>query len=272
MRRIGIYFLFSILSVNVFPQMGSGYMGKRFQAGYGFHFSPAILGSNGSGESFIGRGNVPGGDFAVNSIHEGFLEFAFKNRLSIGMSVKYYKTTFDNSVSAQTNVYSNYSTYSIYGSPSGIYDMKGLNYSLYFKIFNRRYVAPWGRYFIFGPTVNTYKCFYDPSSMTMSTRDNSNNGIIINDFGPQGQFFMRPDLLFGWGRTRIVANRITIDYGINFEALALFFTLWDTVSEEANIFDTSPITNLNYFERTSKRRIREVNRINAFIKVGVLLF
>jgi hypothetical protein len=274
MKRSILFFLFVLLSVKSFSQLGSGYMGKRFQLGYGLHFSPAILGSNGSEASILGRGNAVGGDLAFNSMHQGFMEFSFKNRTSIGFSAKYYKSTFDNSVYASTNISSNGYLYNVTDRPSGFYTIKGLNYSLYFKFYHRRYVAPWGRYFILGPTINTYKCFYDPSSMRMSTTDyySGNAPVYVADFGPQGQQFMRPDLLFGWGRTRIVANRITIDYGINFEAIALLLTLWDTTSEEANIFETTEITNFNYFERTSKRRVREVGRLNVFLKVGVLLF
>ncbi len=273
MKRIIFYVLLVVLSEKTFSQLGPGYMGKRLQVGYGFHFSPAILGSNGSGESMIGRGNATGGDLAFNSTHDGFLEFAFKNRTSIGFTARYYKTTFDNSVSAYATVNSSGYAYSIGSTPKGFYEIKGLNYGLYFKFYHKRYVAPWGRYFMCGPVINTYKCFYD-ASMNMSTTDyyNGNAPVYVYDFGPQGQQFVRPDLLFGWGRNRIIGNRITVDYGINFEALALFFTLWDTVSENANIFDATQITNLNYFERTSKRRVREVNRLNVFIKVGVLLF
>ena len=66
-------------------------MGKRVTAGYGFYFSPALLGSNASESSIIGRGNAVGGDMAFNTMHEGFLEFAFKKRVSVGFSFKYYK-------------------------------------------------------------------------------------------------------------------------------------------------------------------------------------
>lgn len=275
MKRLSFYFLLILISAKSFSQLGPGYMGKRFQVGYGFHFSPAIIGSNGSEASLIGRGNSAGGDLALNSIHDGFMEFAFKNRTSIGFSARYYKSTFDNSVYTTGNVYTSSGANVASGTPTGFYQIKGLNYALYFKFYHRRYVAPWGRYFIMGPTINTYKCFYDPATMFLTTNDSYYNGgglLYMRDFGPQGQQFMRPDLLFGWGRNRIIANRITLDYGVNFEALALFLTLWDTVSEDANIFDSSEITNLSYFERTSKRRVREVNRLNIFIKIGVLLF
>lgn len=274
MKRRILYFLFVLLSTQAFSQLGAGYLGKRFVMGYGFHFSPALFGSNGSGESIIGRGNAVGGDLAFNSVHDGFLEFAFKSRTSIGLSVKYYKTTFDNFTSAYT--YTNYanSVYSLDGSPTGFTNISGLNYALYFKFYHRRYVAPWGRYFLIGPSINTFKCTYDPATMRMVGYDYSIGGsYYVNDFGPQGQQFVRADLLFGWGRSRIIANRITFDYGINFQFIGLCYTVWDAFGESPfDGFGTETITNLNYIEKTSKRRVREVNKLNIFLKVGILLF
>jgi hypothetical protein len=274
MKRIFFYFLFITLNTTAFSQLGPGYMGKRFQAGYGFYFSPALLGSNGSGASIIGRGNAESGEIAFNSMHEGFLEFAFKNRASVGLSFKYYHTTFDNSAEAYgTTNGSSGTVYTAYGTPSGIYDIKGLNFGLYFKIYNKRYVAPWGRYFLFGPVVNSYACFYDPSVMKMVTQDNSSNPVAVTYFGPQGDRFFRGDLLIGWGRNRMIGSRFTVDYGVNFEGFALACTFWDAIGESP-LADISGdrTTNLNYMEKTSKRRAREVNRVNVYIRFGVLLF
>ncbi len=277
MRKTLLYFLFSSLAFNAFSQLGPGYLGKRFQVGYGFNFSPAVFGSNGAGESMIGRGNVSGGDLAFNSMHEGFFEFAFKNRASVGFSAKYYKTTYDNRTNAYIyNIDASYNNYYSYNDfPSGYYTIKGLNYTLYFKFFNKRYVAPWGRYFIVGPSLNTYRCSYDPSQMylTYTSTYSSPPTKKFSDFGLQDQSFMRGDILFGWGRSRIAFDRLTIDYGVNFEVIALGFTLWDLIGENPlDIISGNRTTNLNYMETTSGSRVREVNRVNVFIKVGVLLF
>jgi hypothetical protein len=272
LKYFKLFIILILFSAKLFSQLGPGYMGKRFVAGYGFYFSPAFIGSNASESSIIGRGNAVGGDIAFNSMHEGFLEFAFKKRASVGLSFKYYKTTYDNSAAALVNVdYGGY-TNSESASPMGFSQITGSNYTLYFKIFNKRYVAPWGRYLLFGPTINSFKCSYDPTTMKIVIPDNYGSGgnIVINDFGPQGQQFLRGDLLVGWGRSRIFANRITLDYGINVQLISLTFTLWDAVG--ANALGISRTTNYNYFENTSKRRVREVNRVNAFIKIGLLLF
>lgn len=273
MRKIVLNFLFVAFALSAFSQKSPGYMGKRLLVGYGFYFSPAILGSNGSQASIIGRGNAMGGDLAFNSVHEGYLEYSFKNRTSVGLSCRYYHTTFDNSSEVRATVNTSMGQEYAYGRPGGFYDIHGLNYSLYFKFYGKRYVAPWGPYFLFGPVVNTYRSFYDPYTMRVGDPGYTNNQPLVVDFGPQGEFFGRGDLMFGWGKNRIIGNRVTIDYGINFELIALAFTLWDTIGESpVDVFNDEYVTNLNYIERTSKRRVREVNRLNAYIKIGVLLF
>ncbi len=276
MKRIFFYFLFLVFASSVVAQIGPGYLGKRFMLGYGFHFSPAILGSNGSEGSIIGRGpHSLGGDPAFNSTHDGFLEFAFKNRTSVGLSCRYYNSTFDNSTSVYGYTFTpNGQQYILSGEPGGFYQIKGLNYALYFKFYNKRYVAPWGRYFLLGPVVNTYRSFYDPGIMKLETTDGSGGAKIrIDNFGAQGELYARGDLLFGWGRNRMIGNRVTIDYGVNFQLVALGFILWDAIGESPfDIFSEVQTTNYNYIEKTSKRRVREVNKLNVFVKVGVLLF
>lgn len=272
MKRILFCFLLATVAFNAFPQLGPGYMGKRCTIGYGFSFSPTLFGSNGSEESFFGRGNSPGGDLAFNSAHTGLFEFAFKNRTSVGLSCTFFKTTFDNyqTVTAYYTDNQGYGSY-LEASPTGFYTIKGLNCSLYFKFYHKRYVAPWGRYFLLGPTVNINRCFYDPSIMYVTSYDQS---YKVSDFGPQGQAFFRGDITFGFGRSRILFNRVTLDYGINFQLLALMQVAIDPAGGQSitDWFSGEDITTANYFERTSGRRGREVNRVNAFIKVGYLLF
>lgn len=272
MKKAALHFLFLFICTNSFSQLGPGYMGKHVQAGYGLHFSPAFLGSNGSEASIVGRGNSDGGDLAFNSIHEGFLELSFKNRTSVGFSAKYYKTTFDNSQAADITYYDGIYNYNTHTAPQGLYQINGLSYSLYFKFYYHRYVAPWGKYFLLGPSINTYKCFYNPDYMKIVVPTSTGNQNI-NNFGPQEQQFARGDILFGWGRSRVAFNRITIDYGLNFELLAMAQILFDaTGTPLSDYFSSYSISNSDYIERTSRRRIREVNKFNIFFKVGVLLF
>lgn len=255
-----------------------GYMGKRFVVGYGFYFSPAVAGSNGQGNSILGNivngsGNSETGTLAFNSLHEGFVEYAVTKKLMLGLSARLYKSTYDNGSSFDINDY-NYGQY--YSSsethPEGLYHIKGRNYCFYVKSYFGKYLAPWGRYFMFGPSLNTYTCHYDPSEMKVRVNEyNTTNGTqYFSNFGPQDQRFVKFDFNAGFGRSRIVANRIMIDYGFNVQLGALATSLFDAVGEP--LFSTFDRSAVNYISRTSPVRVRGVNRFNAFLKIGVLLF
>lgn len=247
-----------------------GYMGKRFQAGYGFNFSPAIIGSNGAGKSMNARegSHAEYGYPAFNKLHEVFIEYCIKRRTMIGFSGKYYKTTYDNRHSLGYFNYDNKSGVIVSGKPEGLYTIQAINYSLYFKFYFSRYIAPWGKYLMIGPSLNQFTCSYDPN--TMYVRANQYTPIDVakrnNYFGSQQQGFMRFDILVGLGKNRIIADCITLDYGINFEVVSLQMTLFDLTDALGN----GDIPNSEYIQKTCRSRMREVNRVNAFIKVGYL--
>lgn len=253
-------------SNNLFSQ-SSGYMGKRVVAGYGFYFSPGIIGS---------RGETP-----LNILHEGYLEFAASKRFMLGFSARFYKAVYKNNRYVDFVTYNTGSSYSNqnYDVPSGSYDIKAINYMVYGKIFHNGYVAPWGRYFTFGLTLNTYNATYNPSVMKIFVSDSYydyntstyvHNDKYYSNFGPKTQSFKKLDVLLGFGRSRIIANRIVVDYGYNINVLAMALTVFDAPDD--NIFEDENLTSRYYIEKTSAARVRGVNRFNLFLKVGILLF
>ncbi len=254
-----------------------GYMGKRFVAGYGFYFSPALIGTNGLGASIIGTrdGNAETGTIAFNSLHELFAEYTVGKKLSLGLSARIYRSAYDNNRTLTvdgsfTDPYGYQQTYSASGHPDGLYHIRGVNYLLYGKLYFGKFLAPWGRYFMFGPSLNTYSTNYSPDEMKILAKGYGNNNVFFSDFGPQQQRFVKFDIMAGLGRSRILANRICLDYGFNVNIIALYSTLFDATGE--SLFDSSYPSQYNYIQKTSPGRVRGVNRFNAFIKVGVLLF
>lgn len=249
-----------------------GYMGKRMVLGYGFHFSPAFLGANAQNQTIIGNGgSAETGSLAFNVLHEGYLEYATGYRFSIGLSGRFYKTAYDNA--AYINKYNDVTFSAFNDHPAGYYNITGLSICLYGKLYGKRYVAPWGRYIIFGPVINIRKTEYDPSVMYVKGFSYNSNyyseETTLTNFGPAKQSFTGFNLLFGWGRNRMIGNRVTIDYGANFQVLSVFSALFDVVGSDLGF---SEKTEINYIEKTSGVRIRGVNRFNAFVKVGFLLF
>jgi hypothetical protein len=262
-----ILFVIVIFSANVMFAQSPGYMGKRFVAGYGFHFSPGYIGS---------KGLTP-----LNMLHEGYLEFAASKRFMIGFSARFYNSVYKNGRSVEFNTYNVSNSYvnQNYGVPIGSYDIKARNYMLYGKIFHKNYVAPWGRYFMFGVTLNTYDATYDPSVMNILVTDNYydnytnnyvHNNLYYTDFGPKTQSYKKIDVMLGFGRSRIIANRVVIDYGYNINVLAMALTVFDAPDD--NVLEGTTLTSDYYIEKTSAARVRGVNRFNLFLKVGVLLF
>lgn len=252
-----------------------GHLGKRFILGYGAHVSPAFNNPNFNNETIIGHlggiGSADNGALAFNYTHEGYIEYATSSRFMVGLSAKFYKTKYDNAIDAyQSNGNSNVRYFT---DVRGYYDIYGQSIALYGKLYGSRYVAPWGRYIIFGPVVNLYSTSYDPSVMFVEGLDYSSNNnygtkIKKSNFGPQKQNFTGFNILFGWGRSRIIANRLVLDYGVNMQVLSMLSTFPDEFKKDKieNGIET------RYIEGTSGIRIRGLNRINAFLKVGFLIF
>ena len=124
---------------------------------------------------------------------------------------------------------------------------------------------------MFGPVINTMKATYDPAIMHASGYDSYNfsQQVTISDFGLTEQDYMGVNLMFGAGRSRLIANRITLDYGFNTHLLSLLSGFYEILGLD---FSTSNTTNTNYIEKTVRSRVIGVNRFNVFIKIGVLLF
>lgn len=242
-----------------------GYMGKRFSAGYGFYASPGFIGSHGLTK--------------VNMLHEGFIEFAAKKNFSVGGSVRFYNARYSNDRYVKITSFdlpidnSAYDYRQLDDHPSGITNIKGITYTLYGKFFKKKYLAPWGRYFLLGVTLNTYVASYDPDQMYVTFQKSSGNyydpgkNFYFTDFGPTEQSFKKIDVMIGNGRSRIIANRIILDYGYNINLWAATTAIFDLNDEPNNTFNAS-----EYISGVSKVRVRAVNRFNVFIKVGVLLF
>ncbi len=273
--KIFVFYLTSILFAcfNIYSQ-SPGYLSKRFLVGYGIYASPALFGSTNKGNSVFGfdKGNSTTGVPAFNILHEGFVEVVSSHKWSVCFSVRYYKTKYDNALRINYVNKVNDNSY-INGRPSGFYDITGLTYTLYFKYYGERYVAPWGRYLLLGPTLNTIKTTYDPATMNIKEQSYlTYQDSVYSDFGPRQQSFKRVNLMLGFGRNRIYYNKLSIDYGVNMQLLPVLSGMFDLVSNAgADFYNTSvKVTNLNYIEYTNKKRVRGINRFNAFIKIGYL--
>ena len=221
-----------------------GYMGKKLVVGYGFYFNPAIT------AAWIDYGTK-----IINTQHDFFFEKAFKTRVSFGFSIKLYRTTYNNTGKVGGFYFSD---------PPGSVAIKARNYAFYLKFFRKKHVAPWGNYLLFGITVNTRQCTYDPEEMNLNALYNyGSQKTPYNDFGPTTQKYFYPDFLGGIGNSRIIRNKVVLDYGCNVNAIAFLLTEFDAFD------DRSPYA-LDYIQVNSGMRVRGINRFNFFVKIGYL--
>jgi len=272
MKKFFIAILFVLLFTDYSKSQSTGFMGKRVMIGYSFNTSPILLGSSANNESILDAGGTSAsGEFVFNAIHEGFVEIAPSSKWEIGFSCRYYKTTYDNAKNFNTLYGGSQYYFNSDTKPSGYYNIRGLSYTLYFRYFGSRYIAPWGRYMMFGPVINTMKTTYDPAIMYASGYDNYNfsQQVIIKDFGMIEQNYKGVNLMFGAGRSRLIAKRVSLDYGFNTHLISLLSGFYEVLGME---FRSGNTTNANYIEKTVRSRVRGVNRFNVFLKVGILLF
>lgn len=240
-----------------------GYMGKKVVAGYGFYFHPSF-----------GNMLYEYSDRSFNTLHELFLEYTTGKKFMLGASLRFFKYTNNNIESVYA--YDEGLTYNyaqVDDSPEGTYTINGTNFMIYGKAFKKGYLAPWGKYFVFGLCFTRYKTTYDPTEMKVlfeqSTYNYNTNTYDVDqfyysDFGPTTQNYKGFDLFFGNGKSRIFANSIVLDYGytINVIAMSRVFVSEIIYPEENYSY--------NYIENTSKSRVASVNRFNFYIKLGYL--
>jgi hypothetical protein len=270
-----LFQLILITSFSISFAQAPGHLGKRFVLGYGAHFSPALANADFRNNTIVGHKSSQNGSattqqFAYNYTHEAYIEFALSSRFMLGFSGKFYRTNYDNAINAYSlNNNYNYS-YNLSNDIQGYYNINGQSLCLYGKLYGKRYVAPWGRYMIFGPVLNLYNTTYDPTVMFQSATDYNTNlpTTPVSNFGPLNQSFKGFNILFGWGRSRIIANRFILDYGVNMQVLSIPGLLYDLAQSSKSINYVNSV----YIENTAGARIRGLNRINAFVKVGFLIF
>ena len=243
----------------VFPLLvcgqGPGYMGRKTVIGYGNHLNPVTFGSTANNKTLFGHANGTSetGYIRFNFTHELFLERALSKSWSIGASVKYLRTGFDN----REDIHGQYLR------PSDYYVINAFTYTPYVKKYSRRYIAPWGKYLMIGPSLSVMTSKHDEYMHIVQTVNN--HDTLITNFGSDSQKYYRFDILLGTGMNRIYFNRITLDYGFNFQLLSML-----SILEPLLLLTETPPDQEDYIGETIKPRVSAANRFNVFIKVAYL--
>lgn len=126
---------------------------------------------------------------------------------------------------------------------------------------------------MFGPVINTVKTTYD-EKMFINTDGYQTNTPTLNSityFGPKNQNFSGFNFLFGWGKSRIIANKIIVDFGASTQLFSLFsIPLYLMDIDISRLGGKAYPTNDIYIEKTYRKRVLGINRFNVFFKIGYM--
>lgn len=255
--RSRIYFLTFIIMPSFFLCQAPGYMGKKTTVGGGVHFNPVTLGSTANNKTLFGNGgSAEEGHFRLNVTYDVFMERVISKRWLFGTSVKYIRTGYDN----RSSVLSANSR-----SPQNYYQINALCINPYFKHYSRRYPAPLGRYVFIGPSINILFTRHD-NYMHIVDRTTEGHDTLTMNFGPQKQTHISADLIFGVGKSRIIKDKILIDYGYNFGIVSAFYTV---EALNTGLMMGSPSRD-EYIAATARARLRNATRFNLYLRVAYI--
>lgn len=252
MKRIQLLVL--VLAAIVFLPSSSfaqskvpGYMGKRFQIGYKYHFMPGYGKSPRKNADFTTSSD---GTFKINTFHEGFMEYVVGRKTSLVASVRFSKAQFDptgvNFTGSFDGVANEYGQLSYFGGGLGIR-------------FYKKHLAPLSSYFGFNlgflsmaTDKYSFVSEYDGRRVYSATTGSS------------------PYLGFEIGANKILYDHLVLSF--NFEGsfvLAFFYNA--LINEAAGSFDVSDRDNNEQSIRTEAYwRVQQQQFINFSIGIGFL--
>lgn len=235
MKKILIIIILNYFISNSLVCQNPGYFGKKLIAGAGIEISPAF-----SQATHL---------MPVNLTGKMFVEKAIEHNLSFGIAVNYSNTKYDNRQAI-----------GFLGSPNDNYQIQNIALMPFFKIYHNKFVAPWGKYFTISPIINTTITQHDDFMYLIKTIENRDT--LLMDFGGKRQLFQSFDLLVGKGKTRIINDKLALDYGLNIQILGLLKVI---MGDNYTSLDTQ-----NYIRQTAMGRVRRLNSINLHLKIGYL--
>jgi hypothetical protein len=180
----------------------SGYLGKRFTAGYDNYFFVTFAGptnnnSNRTTSSVISL-------LGINTVHCVNFEYVIKNRTAICFTLQHFKTGVD------YRIHGHYDRAYYTGDMKQPASLNSNNIGVGFKFFRKGYVAPVGKYIKIEFLLLFYKLKYNKDSFELK----QNNDFIKVPEGTGEYDFSNYSVSCTFGKQRILGNKIVLDYGI----------------------------------------------------------
>ncbi len=93
------------------------------------------------------------------------------------------------------------------------WSIKTYSFGLHYKWYNKRRIAPLGGYTAIG--INMFNSTPNIDGVTF-TQNRGSGQLVEVDFTDQAESYTVYSLFFGVGKTRIIADKFLVNYGINF--------------------------------------------------------
>lgn len=264
MRKISSLVIFLFLAGTAYCQ-SPGYLGRKFSVNYDFYFINAMSNPNTGGNT---------GFFSFTTAHCIAPEYVVGRRVALGLSARYSQTgyfyksdlEYDGPV-ALNSYYRNYTLQACNrkttgGTLSGT--MKVITAGFYPKLYLKGAIAPLGSYFKPEVVVNftTVEAASPKKVEDYLNHDHYYNSEKvpspdIKNFSP----YISLGVGMEFGESRILFNRLILDYGLR---MGLTFGSF--------MMTNQALTESNYFEVVSGRRLFQASLLNLKVGVGLLAF
>ena len=240
-----------------------GYMGKRFSIGYSNYFMLSGIGPTANASS-------ASGNIGVNTTHCFNIEYTIKRRTNFCLSLQSSNTGMDpGTINVQsfdpiTSNNNNY-TYTYSEHPYKPMQLHSINVGLGFKFFQTGTLAPIGKYKKLELLLMFNHLTYRSSAFT-----SFDSGVATNTIVGTGDYqFTTFAITYTIGRSRVLFDRIVLDYGIRFgvvPAEAISF-----VNSEGD-FSSGSLDTETGFKYDVNTRLFRSQIFNFHIGLGFLAF
>jgi len=266
--------LFVIAGFACFAQ-APGYMGRKFVIGYSTYFFPAGIGPTANtqeeGQAFSG----------VNITHCLNLEYTIKNRTNFCVSIQTLKTGIAPGVLYSSRVYdsggwnSYYYSYEYNPKPFVPMQLRTFNVGLGFKFFQRGSLSPIGKYKKLELLLLFSKLTYDKNSFLQQSDATGFSGPKALGTGENN--YQTFAITFTAGRSRVLFNRLVIDFGLRlgFLPAGIISAYNQNKEKNASSYTTSTSTSFDFdkvMRQETNQRLFRQQLINFHIGLGFLAF
>lgn len=268
MKKCNLIFIFVCLFANSFAQI-SGYMGKRAVVSYSNYF---MFGPKGPGANISAPRHLYSS--TINYTHCLNFDYAIKQRINVFLSLQYFKTGiaydkgragfFVSDHGLGEYCYPDRTAYR--GDFNVPAQLSSFNIGLGYKLFNRGFVAPVGKYQKFEFLLLFQKVKYDNKKFVMADPDSWNApDIPIAAYGPGEYNYKNVVFTYTIGKQRVLFDRIVLDYGLRMGV--------SPAAVGAVVFEDLISDSLEgYYKKESRKRTFRHQLINFHLGIGFLAF